>query len=151
MDLEEELKNDLTFKRFSPEKQEQIRQLVAYTALMGLDGKDLVSIGGKLDRIAKRQELDRNLEIGRSYVITPVGKNQKERNSNKNTKWYFVDSSGKKWRFDKGSYSFYVFARNCETNVQRQFEIYSLVSKPVSNFPANVMANYHHGHIKLNF
>ena len=42
---------EINFKRFPREKQEQIRQLVNYATLMGLDGKDLISIGSKLERI----------------------------------------------------------------------------------------------------
>lgn len=55
----EELEHDLQFRRFSPERQEQIRQLVCYATLMGLNGKDLISIGGTWDRslsTAKRKE-----------------------------------------------------------------------------------------------
>lgn len=69
---EEEIQ--LHFKRFSAEKQEQIRQLVAYTSLMGLTGKDLVSIGGKLDRIEKGREREYKLSIVKSYDIKPIGK-----------------------------------------------------------------------------
>jgi hypothetical protein len=51
-----ELEEELLFKRFPADKQEQVRQLVAYAQLMGLDGKDLVSIGGKLDHIKASAE-----------------------------------------------------------------------------------------------
>ena len=55
----ESLEQDLQFRRFSAEKQEQIRQLVCYATLMGLEGKDLISIGGTWNRslgTAKRKE-----------------------------------------------------------------------------------------------
>lgn len=68
---------ELEFRRFSKEKQEQVRQLVAYTTLMGLNGKDLVSIGGKLDRIEQRKELERKLHIVRGYDIKPIGRDKK--------------------------------------------------------------------------
>lgn len=48
--------DELKFRRFSEDKQEQVRQLVAYTTLMGLSGKDLISIGTKLERIRKMQK-----------------------------------------------------------------------------------------------
>lgn len=64
---------ELEFKRFSKEKQEQVRQLVAYTTLMGLTGKDLISIGSKLNRIALRKDLEHRLHIVDSYSIKPIG------------------------------------------------------------------------------
>lgn len=68
---------ELHFKRFSAEKQEQIRQLVAYTTLMGLSGKDLVSIGGKLDRIKQAQDRSHNKQVVASYKMLPIGKDTK--------------------------------------------------------------------------
>lgn len=61
------------FKRFPAEKQDQVRGLVNYATLMGLTGKDLVSIGGKLDRLKASQELQRNKEILNSIDIHPIG------------------------------------------------------------------------------
>ena len=49
-ELASDVSNDLKFRRFSKEKQEQIRQLVVYATMMSLSGKDLISIGGVLDR-----------------------------------------------------------------------------------------------------
>lgn len=70
------MEQELSFKRFSDSKQEQIRQFVAYAQLMGLTGKDLVSIGGKLSRIEDRDDRIRRLEIVKSYDIKPVGKDK---------------------------------------------------------------------------
>lgn len=64
---------ELIFTRFPQEKQEQVRGLVAYAQLMGLDGRDLVSIGGKLLRIQDREELNRNMEIAESYECILIG------------------------------------------------------------------------------
>jgi hypothetical protein len=61
------------FKRFPEEKQDQVRGLVNYATLMGLTGKDLVSIGGKLDRLNAQRELARNKEIVKSYNHEPIG------------------------------------------------------------------------------
>ena len=66
---------ELLFKRFPAEKQEQVRQLVAYAQLMGLDGKDLVSIGGKLDRIKASSEWKRNKSLVEStFTFLNVGR-----------------------------------------------------------------------------
>lgn len=68
------MEEELSFKRFSDSKQEQIRQFVAYAQLMGLTGKDLVSIGGKLDRIQASKDKEHRLEIVKGYVVKPIGK-----------------------------------------------------------------------------
>ena len=69
MDDEEEL----VFKRFSADKQDQVRGLVNYATLMGLTGKDLVSIGGKLDRLRRAQKTKANMEVVKSFDLLPIG------------------------------------------------------------------------------
>ena len=54
---------EIQFKRFSKDKQEQIKQFVAYAQFMGLSGKDIRSIGDKLDRMRKADEKRTNLQI----------------------------------------------------------------------------------------
>jgi hypothetical protein len=68
---------ELVFKRFPADKQEQVRQLVGYATLMGLSGKDLVSIGGKLDRIKAARERASNMEIINSFNCLPIGADSK--------------------------------------------------------------------------
>ncbi len=65
---------ELEFKRFSKDKQEQIRQLVSFATLMGLTGKDLVSIGGKLSRIESAQEIRQRKTAVEGYDVKPIGK-----------------------------------------------------------------------------
>ena len=72
-----ELEEELVFKRFPADKQEQVRGLVSYAQLMGLSGKDLVSIGGKLDRLKDAQERKRNMEIVNSFDCLPIGSDDK--------------------------------------------------------------------------
>lgn len=67
----------LFFKRFPAEKQDQVRGLVNYATLMGLTGKDLVSIGGKLDRLKDQRELARNKEIVKNINAQPIGQDRK--------------------------------------------------------------------------
>lgn len=88
---------ELLFKRFPADKQEQVRQLVAYAQLMGLDGKDLVSIGGKLDRIKAAAEYRRNRSlVESSFIFLNVGRDHGE---------YALNN---RWRIktDSGSYTF---------------------------------------------
>lgn len=72
--MEDEL---LFFKRFPVEKQDQVRGLVEYATLMGLSGKDLVSIGGKLDRIKQAQAKVANMNIINSFECLPIGMDKK--------------------------------------------------------------------------
>lgn len=71
--MEEE---ELIFKRFPAEKQDQVRGLVNYATLMGLNGKDLVSIGGKLDRIAAARQRIANVQIIESFNCLPIGQDK---------------------------------------------------------------------------
>lgn len=59
--------------RFSKDKQEQLEQFVAYAQLMGLSGRDLVAIGGKIDREQAKQRKLANMEIVRSFECLPIG------------------------------------------------------------------------------
>jgi hypothetical protein len=51
------MEDEVFFKRFPLDQQEQIRSLVNYSILMGLSGKDLISIGNRLERIKRNQDL----------------------------------------------------------------------------------------------
>lgn len=70
---------ELVFKRFPADKQDQVRGLVNYATLMGLTGKDLVSIGGKLDRIKASRERIRNRELVETVKFAPIGSDSKSR------------------------------------------------------------------------
>lgn len=96
---------ELLFKRFPAEKQEQVRQLVAYAQLMGLDGKDLVSIGGKLDRIKAAAEYKRNKElVESSYVFLHVGKDHGEYALN--NRWR-IKTTGGSYTFEATGWDMY--------------------------------------------
>jgi len=88
--MEEE---ELLFKRFPANKQEQVRQLVAYAQLMGLDGRDLVSIGGKLDRIKAAAEYKRNRSlVETSFEFLHVGRDSGEYQLN--SRWRIKTAGG---------------------------------------------------------
>lgn len=65
--------SDITFKRFPESKQEQIRQFVAYAQMCGLTGKDIRSIGDKLDRQRKVEERKANMEIVKGFECLNIG------------------------------------------------------------------------------
>ena len=96
---------ELLFKRFPAEKQEQVRQLVAYAQLMGLDGKDLVSIGGKLDRIKASAEYRRNKElVESSFIFLNVGRDQGEYSLN--NRWR-IKTVGGSYTFEARGWDMY--------------------------------------------
>ncbi len=64
-------------KRFSDDKKEQLEQFVAYAQLMGLSGRDLVAIGGKIDREQAKQRKLANMEIIRSFECLTIGADTK--------------------------------------------------------------------------
>ena len=74
--------SEITFKRFSKDKQEQIRQFVAYAQMCGLTGKDIRSIGDKLDRERKANERKQNMEIVKGFECLNIGEDAK-RHDNK--------------------------------------------------------------------
>lgn len=75
MTTDQELQEELVFKRFPADKQEQVRGLVSYAMLMGLDGKDLTSIGQKLTRMAQTQVRQSNSSRVADFERLPVQKN----------------------------------------------------------------------------
>ena len=64
----------LKLKRFSDAKYAQVEQLISYAQLLGLSGTDLVSIGGKMEREAKKARKLQNMRIIESFVCLPVGR-----------------------------------------------------------------------------
>jgi hypothetical protein len=70
--------SEITFKRFPESKQEQIRQFVAYAQMCGLSGKDIRSIGDKLDRQRKVSERQANMEIVKGFECLSIGDDAKK-------------------------------------------------------------------------
>lgn len=101
--VEQEDEAGIFFRRFPKEKQDQVRGLVEYATLMGLTGKDLVSIGGKLDRIKDSQERIRNMEIVKSFDCLPIGDDAKRGKGNHE---YLLDTRFK-LKTVNGSYNFH--------------------------------------------
>ena len=72
--------SEITFKRFPENKQEQIRQFVAYAQMCGLTGKDIRSIGDKLDRERKAVERRQNMVIVNGFECLNIGEDAKSGN-----------------------------------------------------------------------
>lgn len=148
---EENETEELVFRRFPAEKQEQVRALVNYATLMGLNGKDLVSIGGKLDRIQLRREYETNREIVESMDLDTVGKDQDFRN-----RWSY-EVNGVRYYFDDADW-YSVRIRSVATkktkvmSLQEEYRFGPRVWRyRGSPWVGNVMLHVYHGHIKLNF
>lgn len=63
-------------KRFSQQQHDQLEQLLAWCQLMGLTGKDLVSLGGHIDRMQAAERKEKCKNIVNSFNIKPVGKDR---------------------------------------------------------------------------
>lgn len=139
----------LHFKRFPEEKQDQIRSLVNYSTLMGLTGKDLISIGGKLNRIDQKREIMFNRNTVESMDIRPINKDKDCR-----TRWAYRDGMGVLYHFEIAGYYRTVKVTNIQTkkvgkvyvNDNYDFGRYSF--KNNRELPT-VMLNVFHGKIRL--
>ena len=147
----------LFFRRFPAEKQEQVRGLVAYAQLMGLDGKDLVSIGGKLDRLKAAQVKKQN-----AYLISelfgrcrPIGQDKgwpsDITNRAKIARFKYQDAVGQRWTVSEIDYWGCVITSPL-TKVRRRFRQIERYDVPSANREvAQILLNIHYGHIQLNF
>ncbi len=144
----------LFFRRFPAEKQDQVRALVNYATLMGLSGKDLVSIGGKLDRIKAKREKDRWRTVADEIVkaCTLVG-NDKKRPQQDPRRWTYTDGTGRKWKFTNADYwHVTVISDTGMSKNFRNMERYDIGRSSVENWTMKqVMLNVHEGEIVLNF
>jgi hypothetical protein len=150
--VEEEV--SLHFRRFSEDKQDQVRALVNYATLMGLDGKDLISIGGKLNRIKERREMERNRTIADELVKSckPVGKDSMAKGRDLR-RWTYVDGVGRKWRFEDADYwTVKVTSDTGATKRFRNLDRYDIGRSSSHLWTIRqVMLSVHHGQIQLNF
>jgi len=63
----------MKLSRFSEDKKDLIEQFVEYAQLMGLSGRDLVAIGGKLDRESKKEVKKANMAIIKGFDCLTIG------------------------------------------------------------------------------
>ena len=64
----------MKLNRFSEDRQEQLEYFVEYAQLMGLSGRDLVAIGGKIEREQKKERKQANMAIVREFECLPIGR-----------------------------------------------------------------------------
>jgi hypothetical protein len=86
--------------RFPDSKHEQIKQLMGYIQLCGVTGKDLVSIGGYIDRERKKETTKSNLARIADLDIQLIAKAKRDtRQEWWHQRWRVVTANGNKYDF----------------------------------------------------
>jgi len=148
---------ELLFKRFPAEKQDQVRGLVEYATLMGLTGKDLVSIGGKLDRIKAQKERARNMEIIKSFKIDTIGDDKRYKGINRESALdnrFKIRTATGAYNFQYSYYGWEVQSLKTGVGVRHKIDIYAyeLGDRNWSRLCRYaMMLDVAHGKIQLNF
>jgi hypothetical protein len=96
--------------RFPETKHEQIKQLMGYIQLCGVTGKDLVSIGGYIDRERKKETSKNNLARIADLDIRAIGTDKKSSTRWEwwQHRWRVVTPNGDKYDFvDDAFYKVY--------------------------------------------
>lgn len=117
--------SEITFKRFPKDKQEQVRQFVAYAQMCGLSGKDIRSIGDKLDRERKAVERRANMAIVNGFECLNIGEDAK-----RSDKKYRLNNRFK-LKTARGTYNF-------NYDYYDTYRITSLTTKKTINHKTNV-------------
>lgn len=149
MELDQELEQDLTFRRFSPDKQDQIRHLVSYTTLLGLTGKDLISIGGRLERIEKIKVLKSNRTIAAQYMgqIQELWSNS--RSYGRRFKYHL--RSGKEYQIETDHWMG-IKVTNLTNKKEKKIVMQDYeVGKGYKSIMYIIALNIHYGHIEFDF
>ena len=101
-------------KRFDKSKHEQLIGLLQWCELMGLNGRDLVSLGGHIDRLQAREAAEKNLAIAKGYKIDRIGRDD-------NTEQRFVlKTLNGRYRFDYYTYD-QVVVQSYNTKIKKYF------------------------------
>lgn len=110
-------------KRFDKTKHEQLEGLLQWCTLMGLSGKDLVSLGGHIDRAQAAAEAKSNRALAETITFDPVGVGGKPDMS---TRWSYLTPNGR-YTFQDTSWGRVVVVSN-KTKVRKTFnvEMYNL-------------------------
>jgi hypothetical protein len=80
-------------KRFDEAKHEQLEGLLQWCALMGLSGKDLVSLGGHITRMEVAAQAKSNRKLAETITFDPMGDLNKWSYLTPNGRYTFQDIS----------------------------------------------------------
>lgn len=138
-------------KRFDPAKHEQLEGLLQWCKLMGLTGKDLVSLGGHIDRLQSREEVESNLSIVRGIQLYTVGGDPKPDNR------CMIKTAKGKYRIEADGhfYCSLVTVFSYATKVKQSHRIKNHYELGKVNWRKraiySALLDWHHGHLVLDF
>lgn len=104
-------------KRFDKAKHEQLEGLLQWCTLMGLSGKDLVSLGGHIDRAQATAEAKSNRTLAETIQFDPVG----EHDYNNSNKWSYLTPNGR-YTFQESTWGRVSVTSN-KTKVRKHIQI----------------------------
>ena len=107
-------------KRFDKGKHDQLEQLIAWSQMMGLSGKDLVSLGGHIARSEARTQAVANQNAVDAMGCEPIGRDQSIEH-----RWK-LQSHGIVYWFEHNGYGDAVKIINTKTKVSKifRFDLY---------------------------
>ena len=137
-------------KRFDKAKHEQLEGLLQWCQLMGLTGKDLVSLGGHIDRWEANEAMAKNKEIVKGIKIDKVGSDHGTEN-----RWTIKTPTGR-YLFEIGGYYDDVTVTSYKTKVRKTFHVHEHKYQLGRGHWRQrqrmaVLLDYHYGDIKLDF
>ena len=147
--------SELTFKRFPESKQEQIRQFVAYAQMCGLSGKDIRSIGDKLDRERKASERKSNMEIVKGFECLNIGEDAKriDKKYRLNDRFKLKTATGT-YNFKYDYYGYQVTSLQTKKTVNHRTDVHAY-ELPIRNYDEiaryATLLDIAFGKLKLNF
>ena len=100
-------------KRFDKAKHDQLEQLISWCQLMGLTGRDLVSLGGHLDRAKKTEEAIANRTLAETIQFDQVGDSTE--------RWSYLTPTGR-YTFQDTSWQRVTVTSN-RTKVRKHFHL----------------------------
>lgn len=108
-------------KRFDKAKHDQLEGLLEWCQLMGLTGKDLVSLGGHIERSQLAAEAKSNRTLAETITFDPVGSDTEMSN-----KWSYLTPDGR-YTFQDARWGQVTVVSN-KTKVRKNFrtEMYQL-------------------------
>ena len=103
-------------KRFDKAKHDQLEGLLQWCQLMGLTGKDLVSLGGHIDRAQRNEEAQKNRALAKTIKFDPVGADKEMHH-----KWSHKNLHGR-YTFEGSSWQ-RVYVTSNKTKVRKSFNL----------------------------
>lgn len=146
--------SEITFKRFPENKQEQIRQFVSYAQMCGLTGKDIRSIGDKLDRERKAVERRQNMEIVKGFECLNIGNDAKRFDKNCINDRFKLKTARGSYNFKYDYYGYQVTSLTTKKTVNHRTDVWQY-ELPTRNYDEitryATLLDIAHGKLKLDF